>query len=511
VSRVARNIAFNFSGQFLLIGLSLIAVRFVFRQLGADSLAVILAALTLGAILSATLDLGVASLTVREVSAHAASDRAYVQKLIGTASLFYWLIFIALGLAVYFLSPWIVDRWFRLETLDPALATQTLQVLGIGSLSALPRSLYTGVLRGLERMEFNNGIDVAVTALQQVGMLALLWFGAGLLPIAYCYAVCFAAGLLAYVAVVARLLGWRVLLPTFSAEVVRRNVAYAASMFVVSAVAPIHLQADRVLVSKLLPFANFGTYATASRLVGAGSLPTSAVAQAAFPSFSSLARANDRTQLTIQYRKLQDFLCLGSVIVFAGIAFSALPLLSLVFNRAVANTLVLPTAILCFGAYLNTTVQLPYMVALAMGKPMTVAKTNLYGLFIVLPAATALTFLLGLSGAAMTLVVFDLFIYAYMMPRICADCLEMSVWDWYGHIARILLLAGATYGVGLLLAVTLGSGGLGALLVAFAVATAAYLLVAQALMPGELKESLTRLGRSLSSPAGATPKAGTRL
>jgi O-antigen/teichoic acid export membrane protein len=502
-SRLGRNIAFNLSGQLLLVALSLVAVKFVFRQLGADSLAIVLASLTLAAILSATLDLGISSLTVREVSAHATNDPDYVRRLIGTASLFYWLTFIGLAFVVYVLAPSIVDRWIHLETLDGAVATKTLRVLGIASLTSLPRSLYTSVLRGLERMEFNNAIDVAVTGLQQLGTLAILAFGGGLLDIAYWFAVCFAAGIVAYVGVAARFLGWRALSPNFAAEVIHRNRAYATSMFIVSAVAPIHLQADRLLVSKLLPFASFGFYTTASRLVGVGTLPAAAISQAALPSFSWLARSNDSAELTSQYRKLQALLCFGAVVVLAAIAFSALPLMSVVFNREVSNTLFLPTLVLCTGFFLNTTVQLPYMVALAMGRTVIVARTNVFGLFFVLPAAAALTYFLGLVGAAMTLVVLDIWIYAYMMPRVCAECLRIPVWSWYGQVARILVLAAATYGIGLLLATTAGSGSVAALLVGFVAATLAYLLIAGRRLrlirvllknPGEFR---TRLAKDL--------------
>ncbi|HEV2035665.1 MAG TPA: oligosaccharide flippase family protein [Candidatus Dormibacteraeota bacterium] len=505
MSRLGKNIAYNVSGQVLLIVLSLVAVKFVFRQLGADSLAIILASLTLATILSATLDLGISSLTVREVSAHATVDPEYVRRVIGTATLFYWLIFIVLAFIVYLLAPWIVDRWIHIGLLDSAVATNTLRVLGIASLVALPRSLYTSVLRGLERMEFNNGIDVAVTAFQQLGTLAILAFGGGLVGIAYWFTVCFVAGIIAYVVVIARFLGWRVLLPTFSAEVIHRNLAYATGMFIVSAVAPIHLQADRLLVSKLLPLANFGFYTTASRLVGAGTLPMTAVSQAALPSFSALVRANDRSKLSSQYRKLQDLLCFGAVVIFAGICFTALPLLSVVFTREVSNTLFWPTGVLCLGSYLNATLQIPYMVVLAVGRPMIVAKANFLGLFAVLPTAVVLTYFFGLVGAALTLVVLDLWIYAYMMPRVCKECLHISVWGWYGHVGRILALAGATYGLGLLLAITVGSGSLGALSVSFTVATVPYLLIARAMMGGDLSESLTRLRRSLYPSAEVLP------
>ncbi len=496
MSRLTKNMAYNLLGQTLLIFLALVAVKFLYRQLGGDAVGILFAAATLATVLSATLELGISSTTVRQVSAHAASEPGYIRSFMRTASLLYWLITLFLAAVIYLGAPVLVQKWIRLETMDAATATHALRVLGIASLVALPRSLYASVLRGLQRMEFNNVIDVTVSGLQQLGTVAILALGGGLSPIVYWFAGCFAAGILAYLVIVARFMTWRALIPGFSAAVIRRNFGFSLQMLFVSILSTIHLQSDRLFVSKLLPLGTFGAYTLASRVVGAGTLPTVAIAQAALPSLSALSARQDRESLMAQYRKLHDLLCFGTAPVFAAVAFAALPLFSYLFNREVGGMLFLPTALLCTGYYMNATVHLPYVVSLAMGKPHITARSNFLALFTVLPVTGILVAALGVTGAALSWVVYHLWAYAYQMRRICAECLEISPRDWYAHVLRAAALAAVTYGTALLLVVRVGGDSVGSLIAGYALASAAFAFGAHHLIGPELRDALTRLPRA---------------
>src|ERR1700738_3379232 len=98
MSRVGRNVLYNFAGQSLLLLLGLVAVRFVFRQLGADALGIIYTAATVSAVLSGVLELGISATIVREVAANIVSDPVYVRHLIRTGSALYWLVYVLGGL-----------------------------------------------------------------------------------------------------------------------------------------------------------------------------------------------------------------------------------------------------------------------------------------------------------------------------------------------------------------------------------------------------------------------------
>jgi O-antigen/teichoic acid export membrane protein len=236
--RLTRNIIYNLIGQGLLLVLGFVAVKYVFKELGEDALGIIYFTLMMNAVLVGVLDLGIFTTTVREVSVHFNDEPGYIGELIRTASLFCWSAYVLLAVAVYFGAPLLVEKWIYLKTMDPGTATHVMRVLGIGALIAFPRSLYTSLFRGLQRMEFNNIIDVGTTALQQLGVIVILAFGGKLflafggklLPVVYWLAASFGLGMLCYVLCAQRFFPWSALVPGFFTAVVRRNLRYSSNL-----------------------------------------------------------------------------------------------------------------------------------------------------------------------------------------------------------------------------------------------------------------------------------------
>jgi O-antigen/teichoic acid export membrane protein len=218
-------------------------------------------------------------------------------------------------------------------------------------------------------------------------------------------------------------------------------------MAAISLLATVHLQADKWLVSKYLPLEVLGYYGVASIVVSKLGLVTSAMAQAALPAFSALVHADDRHRLMAQYRKLQDLLCMGTLPILAAIPFAAVPLFTAVLNAEAATLLVIPVTLLCVGTYLNGTLNMPYVVSLALGKPEITSRLNLLALVIVLPVTAFLIWRFGLVGAGLSWVVYHLFAYGYVVPRIAASCLHMPASAWYRQVLRMMGMGGLTFGI----------------------------------------------------------------
>jgi O-antigen/teichoic acid export membrane protein len=482
MSRLSKNIIYNFLGQGILLILGFVAVKYVFRQLGEDALGIIYFALTMNSVLVAVLDLGIFSTTVREVSAHSGDEPVYVQELIRTASFLTWTAYVLVAVGIYFGAPILVQKWINLKTMHFDMATHVLRVLGIAVLIALPRSLYSSLFRGLQRMEFNNIIDV--------GIIGILAFGGGLLPVVYWIAASYGMGVFSYALCTRRFFPSRALFPGFSTSVVRRNLRYSSNMMSVSLLAMVHTQSDKVIVSKLLPIGALGYYGFAYAAVSKATLLTSAIAQAAFPSFSSLFGSARRHDMMIQYRKLQDLVCFGTVPLFAVIPFTAFPVLNFVFNSEISRMLFIPVMFLTLGIYMNGTLNVPYVFSLAVGKPDIAVRLNFYALFVVLPATVVFIYLFGLVGAGLSCVFYHLFAYAYGVRRICFECMEIPVWQWYKHVLRIFVLTGATYGVAWLI---LGSFSAHSILngaFAYSGASILFLVGAYLMIGDELRETL---------------------
>jgi hypothetical protein len=123
----------------------------------------------------------------------------------------------------------------------------------------------------------------------------------------------------------------------------------------------------------------------------------------------------------------------------------------------------------------------------------------------VFPATVVLVALFGLVGAAASWVLYNLFAYAYGVPRICRECLLISPSSWYAQIARAVALGAATYGTAWLLLAYFERLMLPYLVAGYAAGSAAFLLGAYGLIGPELRTTLIGLApfhrRRVSSPA----------
>ena len=490
MTRLTKNIIYNVAGQSLVLVLSLIAVRFIFRRLGDDVFGIIFFNIVLTTVLSSALELGVSSTIVREVSSRMDSEPGYVRTLIRTASTMYWAAGLVLVAIIWVTAPLLVTHWINLRTIDSQTAATLLRIMSATSLVALPRSLYASLIRGRQMMHLNNAIDVGAALTQQAGILVILLGGGRVYVVAAWISVNALLTIVAYGITAARLFGRGTMMPSLSLPVIRRNLGFTSQMMVISTLSLVNTQAPQVIVSKLLPIAEFGFYSFVWSTVNRAALVTVASAQAAFPSFSELFAAGDRTRLLQQYRKLQDLVCYGTLPLFTGICFAALPVYGYVFNAGVAQRLLLPTAFLALGSWMNGSLTVPYTLSVAMGKPQIAARLNTYALLVVLPVTALLIFIFGLPGAGFSWVFYHLFAYGYMVPRICRECLHSSPWAWYGHVAKVLGLAAVTYGVAWLVVLAVGTFTLPVLVAAYLVATAAFALGANAMIGADLRETL---------------------
>ncbi len=499
MTRLTRNIIYNVAGQGLVLILSLIAVRFIFRRLGDDVFGIIFFNLVLTTVLASTLELGISATIVREVSSFFDKDRKYVTELIRTATLLYWGLGLLLVVVIWVTAPLLVTYWVNLRSLDPGTAAALLRILSATTLVALPKALYTSVFRGRQMMAFNNAIDVGTALAQQAGILLLLLRGAGVYVVAAWISASVILGIVAYVIGAAQVVGWSALRPAFSTDVVHRTIGFTGRMTVISLLSLVHTQAAQVIVSKVLPIAQFGFYGLAASTVNRATLVTNAVSQAAFPSLSSLFASGDRPALLLQYRKLQDLVCYGTIPLFAGICFAALPVYTYVFNGAVAQQLLLPTAFLALGSWMNATISIPYMLSLAMGRPDIAMRTTSLAVIVVLPATFVLIFQLGIVGAGLSWVVYHVFVYAYMIPRISHECLGITAADWYAHTLRAAALAVVTYGVASLVLLIPSGHPLWVLALAYALASFAFAAGALFLLGPDLRSTLRGLRAAITA------------
>jgi O-antigen/teichoic acid export membrane protein len=495
--RLRQNILYNVVGQGIVLALSLVAVRLIFAHLGGDVFGIIFFVLALSPLCVGALDLGLSATIVREISQNHERDPGYVRDLGRTAATVCWAMYLGVVVLLLAAAPVLVSKWVHLSSLDQDTATMLLRVLGASALTALPRGFYGAILRGLQRMKYSNAIDVSMSALQQGGAAILLLTGAGSFAVFAWLALGFVLGTAAYIAATGVFLGWRTLLPGWSRPVVDRNRGFSARLSAISVMTVISVQLDKVFVSKLLPIVMFGFYSFVASLAFRAVFVSVAIYLAALPALSELLAEGNRPHLARQYRRLQDLQCLLAAPVLALVLYAETPLVSYAFDPGVARAMILPLAVLCMGFFLQMAVATPMAMLIASGAPGLVARASACGLAVGAPIGLAGAIALGMPGAALFFLVYNLALCWYMVSRGASRYLGMAPGDWYLHMGRILVIALVVYAAPLALVLRLGPSTL-TLAAVYVVASAVFCTIAfRRLMGSELKGSVIGMSQQL--------------
>ena len=490
MSRLSKNILYNLGGQLSVAVLGFFAVKFIFSDLGADALGIIYFTSMVNALILVVLDLGISATTNREISTYNDTEPNYIRDLIRTGSFFYWTAFFMLSIAMYLLAPFFVYKWIHLKTLDSNSAIYVLRILGIASLFALPQSLYVNIFKGIQRMEFNNLVNVSYTIFRQFGTILILAIGGNLYHVIYLYSASYILPIITYILIATRFFPLVSFIPRCFKHVMQRNLSFASKLIVQTLLLAVYQQLDKLIISKLLPISILGFYSFAYGNVQKAAIVQNSIAIAAYPSFSSLFGKKDTTQLIRQYKLLQDIICFGNAIIMAVIPFAVLPLFGYLFTPSVAKSLLVPTILITIGFYLRGTIRLPFILSISMGKPEIGIKNDLLSLLIVFPLSILLIYKLGLIGAGLAIISRYLFAYTYAIPRYARECLGFRPAEWFVHVGRIFLLIFLSYGSPWTILAFQGDFSLVALTIAYFLGTILFVVGTFFLMGNELRQTL---------------------
>jgi hypothetical protein len=138
------------------------------------------------------------------------------------------------------------------------------------------------------------------------------------------------------------------------------------------------------------------------------------------------------------------------------------------------------------------------MLSVAMGKPQIAARLNLYALVIVLPVTILLVLRFGIAGAGFSWVFYHLFAYAYMVPRICRECLDAPVLTWYVHVLKVVGLGAVTYGPAWIVLTATNLYSLPIAIITYIAGSALFGVGAYLMIGPDLRQTIQRLPSSLS-------------
>lgn len=415
MARIAVNVAANLIGNGWTAALQLLAVPVYLHLLGLEAYGLIGFSLVLLAV-TRVLDLGTA--INREIARCAArpGDAATIRDLLRAAEAVGWLLGAAVAAAVAAGAPWIVG-WINLGGLDRTEAVQAVAMMGVLAGLQFPGSLYLNALQGLERQVAANAVRVGAATLGVGGAIACLALLSADIVTYFAWQAC---AMTATVAVSAALI--RRYAPgrgpgRLRLGLLRDGRAFALGLLGVTAASMVLTQMDKIVLSRALTLADFGSYTVATTLAMGLAVVTIPVFNAYFPRLTALVAAGDGAALARTYHQgCQLMAVLVLPIAVACACFGPALVFVWTGKPSVADHAGPLAALLVGGTALNALMCLPYALQLAAGRTRIALRITVILIVLMVPLLLALVHWFGATGGAAVWLVLNALYVAIGIP-----------------------------------------------------------------------------------------------
>jgi O-antigen/teichoic acid export membrane protein len=445
VARVHRNIAANFAGGMLTMAAFVVVVPIYLRLLGAEAYGLV-GFFTTMAVMATAFDLGLSHTLNREMARLAAGERdAMLPDVPITLQACCWTVGVAMGVLVIAAAGTIATRWVNVERLAPREVSVAILLMGTALPAAVARSFYLAGLNGLQRQPTANTVQVAVTVARATLTVAALRLIAPTVTVFFAVQ----AALLYMEAAILAVTMWRAMPPDARGgrvrpAVVRSRVGFSAGVSITMVLGLILASFDQVVLSRILPLAEFGYYMIALGAAGALGALVQPVTTAMYPRFSHLVARADTVTLTEEYHFASQLVAV--LVVPVGVVLAVFPAEVLALwtgNADVARHGATVLALRVVGTMLTTSMQVPHVLQLAFGWSSLGAWANLIALLVVAPATVILSLRYGGAGAAAVWIGLNGGAMLFAMRRMHQRVLRGELGPWYRSMAAPALAATA--------------------------------------------------------------------
>lgn len=400
---------------------NVLATPFYLHFLGTEAYGLIGFFITLMTLL-AVLDFGLAPTISREVARQAELESVTdAAPLLATLERVYWAVAVVLALLFLLGASWIGHHWLKSNHLAPADIIHAVMLMGIVGAARWPVALYSGTLLGAQQVVLLSRVNIATVTLTATGAIALLRWVSPTIHVFFIWQAIVGlgnAGLMRWYA-------WSTLGGRgghrFQRAELGRIWRFSAGLSALAMTGAFVLQADKLLLSKLVTLSAYGRYTVASLLAGGLYLLVTPVYNVLYPRFSALIAAGQDEQLARLYgvstRLMATLVFPAAMVVslFAG------PLVRVWTHDADLAVQVAPIlALLIVGSAFHGIMYLPYALQIAYGNTRLPLLINgiLIAFYIPLIIALALRYAeLGVAAAWLILHLFYVGIGSWLTHR----------------------------------------------------------------------------------------------
>ena len=437
MSTVVRNIAANAAGAAVGLAVLLTAVPLYLRLLGAEAYGLVGLFATLMAAATA-LDLGLGATLNREVARMTArpADSPEFADVVATLRAAGWLVGLVLGALFAALAPLIAARWLTPSTLSTADVRGALLLMGVAVPAIVARSVQFAGLNGLQRQARANAVQGGGTVLRTILTLAAL---TSIAPTVTVFFV--VQALLLYVEALALGVALAGSLPSTVGTgrvrpgAVRHLVGFSSGVGGTMVLGYAVMSIDQVVLSAMLPLAQFGYYTVAAAAAAALGHVAFPVTTAVYPRLSQRVERTDERGVLEDYHFFSQLVAVLVLPLGALLVFLPEHVLGLwTRNPEVVSHGALVLSLRAVGTVLQTFMYVPHILQLAVGWSSFAALVNAGMLLVMTPLTIGLSLAWGAPGAAAAWVALNLggllFAMAWMHRRV----LPGELGGWYARM-----------------------------------------------------------------------------
>lgn len=414
-ARVLKGTVSNFIGKFISLATLFLLTPFMLHQLGDTAYGLWV---LIGSVISygSLLDIGIWGAIIKYVAEYRArGEYEQASQVFVTAfSLYGWLCLIIL-LLTWLVAP-VFPVLFHVPEDQKGTATQLVILMGFGVGFSLPGMAPMAVLRGLQRFDIVNLIEVIATLFTALATVAVLLWGGGVLGVVFVQ--------LCGIFVMLGLGVWFVLriAPEFkirrgvvNLRLIRTVLTYSWPLFVRDVASNLKTKTDEMTIGAFLPFRMIAPYNLARKMSETTHILTQQFMKVLLPLTSELHAENDLGRLRLVYTTGTRLTLAISLTLASLLIVLARPILSVWVGERYANAA--PLVVILTLATLVATSQWPANTVLqGMARHRLLAATSLGSGVANLLLSIALIGPLGLTGVALGTLIPNVVEFAIVIP-----------------------------------------------------------------------------------------------
>lgn len=415
-----KNIIANFIGKFWSILSNFLFIPLYIYYLGFESYAIISFTLVIAGLM-AVLDAGLTATLSREFARVDNSQLEKIRIFKTLETLYFIIIGFSIVLVIGF-SDVIANNWLNLNTFNPTRVSFFLKIISFDIGFQLLFRFYMGGLLGLEKQVKANFYQVGWGMLRNGLVIIAIW----LVPTLEMFFIwqtlsTFIFAILLLLSLNKTLIGQYKFdfKPKIERSVFKNIWRFAGGMLLISFVASLNTQMDKLTISKLLPIETLGYYTLAVSLSMGIMVLVSPISIALLPRFTALYSAGKKSEASILFHKINLFVAILVFSVMVNLSFFSKTIIWVwtgEMNLAEQAYIYLPIIAMSFA--MLSIVTIPYNIAIANGYTKLNNVLGIISLCITLPGYWIATQYYGAIGAASVFCVVQIIItliYIYVI------------------------------------------------------------------------------------------------